>query len=463
MRPTLLLADVEVDGRRTDVEIDDGVVSAVAPGLPRSGREQVVHGRGGALIPGLHDHHVHLLAAAAAHSSIDCGPAAVVDLAGLGRALRGAATRGDRTLRGVGYHESVAGPLDRHLLDGLVRDRPVRIQHRSGALWMLNSLALAHVARLLDHSPDVERDERGAPTGRLWRYDARLGPAWADRPPDLAALGRRLTRLGITGVTDATPDLTPASAELIARAVGADELPVRVMLLGTNRTEDLLLGPRKLLLRDHDLPGYDELRDAVAEAHGAGRPVAVHCVTRQSLLLTLAVLDEVGALPGDRLEHAAVVPEGIAPRIARLGLSVVTQPDFLRTRGDTYLDEVDPRDRQLLYPYASLAAAGVRVTASSDAPFGELDPWRVIRSATRRTTAGGRLIGPAESVTAAAALAGYLSDPESPGGRPRTVRPGAPAELCLLHTPLARALAEPSADLVRAVVSRGGYRPAAAE
>ena len=45
-------------------------------------------------------------------------------------------------IRGVGYFESVAGELDRARLDRLAPARPLRIQHRSGALWMLNSAAV---------------------------------------------------------------------------------------------------------------------------------------------------------------------------------------------------------------------------------------------------------------------------------------------------------------------------------
>ena len=48
---------------------------------------------------------------------------------------------GSDWLRGVGYHELVAGELDRWLLDEIVADRPLKIQHRSGKMWMLNSLA----------------------------------------------------------------------------------------------------------------------------------------------------------------------------------------------------------------------------------------------------------------------------------------------------------------------------------
>lgn len=412
---SLLLRDVEVDGRRVDVRIDGGRVTALGTNLDG---EEIVDGQGGALLPGLHDHHLHLFALAAARASVDVG-------AGL-EALRDA---GGAWVRAVNARESV----DRHVLDALVPDRPVRVQHRSGGLWMLNSAALQRVAHVLDDSADVERDADGEPTGRLWRYDERLRPALPHTSPDLASVVAELHGYGITSVTDATPDLD-------ARAVTAMRaLPLDVTLLGDPRGS----APRKLLLRDHDLPSYDELVARISEIRAQGRAVAVHCVTRESLVLTLAVLDEVGRLPGDRIEHGAVVPD---PELLR-GLTVVTQPAFVTTRGDDYVRDVSHHDLPHLYPYASLLAAGVDVLPSSDAPYGPVDPWEVIRAARDRD------VGPDERVSTAISLAGYLTDAH---GRPRTVTVGAPARLCLLQVPLADALADPRADLVRRTVWPGG-------
>lgn len=308
---------------------------------------------------------------------------------------------------------------------------------------MLNTVALQEVATALDHSADVERDEHGEPTGRLWRYDERLRAALRNDTPELSDVGRELTSYGLTSVTDATPDLgdSPAFAAL----------PQQVTLLGW----------RKLLLRDHDLPTLDELALAIARRHEVGDPVAVHCVTAESLVLTLAALDEVGALPGDRIEHAAVVPPGLELELARLGVRVVTQPGFLADRGDAYRRDLPPHEVACLYPFASLLAAGVAVTASSDAPFGPLDPWSVIRAARDRTDPTGIVLGADEQVSAEVALAGYLTDAD---GRPRRLRAGHDAGVVLLHEPLARVLSEPSADLVRATwpgapLSRSRLRP----
>src|SRR4051812_15109784 len=168
----MLLAQVDVDGRRVDVRVRSDKVSEVADRLRPQADEDVVDARGGALLPGLHDHHIHLLATAAARGSVDCGPPVVTDVTTLAAALRSAP--GDGWVRGVGYHESVAGPLDRHVLDRFVSDRPTRVQHRGGALWMLNTTAMQISGLDQSRDPDVERDADGAPTGRLWRFDTRL-------------------------------------------------------------------------------------------------------------------------------------------------------------------------------------------------------------------------------------------------------------------------------------------------
>ncbi|MET0951732.1 MAG: amidohydrolase family protein [Aeromicrobium sp.] len=406
-----VLRDCEVRGHRVDVRIDGGDIVAMDARLePTSTDTEVVDARGGALLPGLHDQHVHVLALAADRVSVDCSE-------GLGVLTQHRGATG--WLRGVRAHESV----DRHALDLLVPDRPVRVQHRSGGLWMLNSRAVTELADALEEGPDVERDRDGSPTGRLWRYDARLRAALQVGAPagelDLVSIAAEMRGYGLTAVTDATPDLDDTTIELL-RA-----FPLPTELLGDPDG----VSPWKLLLRDHDLPTYVELRDAIAARRP--RPVAVHCVTRESLLLTLAVLDEVGRHPEDRIEHGAVVPSPEALR----GLTVVTQPAFVTTRGDQYLRDVDSDDVPHLYRYASLLEAGVDVIASSDAPYGPIDPWTVIRAAATRD------LGARERVRPEVVLAGYT--------RGRRVAVGHPADLVLLHTDLPTALDALDAGAVR--------------
>ena len=175
------------DGRVADVRVSGGRIVGIAANLAIEGTDRLLDAAGGAVIPGLHDHHVHLYAMAAARRSLDLGSAAV---AGPGR-LEAVLRQTDRRLapgtwlRGVGYHDRVAGPLDRHRLDRIVPDRPVKIQHRSGHQWTLNSRALVALQDLAPAHPGIERDPSGSPTGRLHGMDRVIDAAGGREAPCL--------------------------------------------------------------------------------------------------------------------------------------------------------------------------------------------------------------------------------------------------------------------------------------
>ena len=446
MSTRLVVRDAELDGRRVDVVVDGGLVVAIAAAGSMRGPGDVIEAAGGALLPGLHDHHVHLLAMAAAEGSVAVGPADVVGRAGLAAALRDAPAHPDGWVRAVGYHESVAGEVDRHLLDELHPARPVRVQHRSGALWMLNSAALAAIG-----SDD--------PTGRLFRHDTWLRDRVPRRPLDLAAVGRRFASYGVTGVTDLTPTEDAGEVAAIAAAVTNGDLPLKVTITGgaalaADAGEGLPRGPVKVLLADHEPPALDEMIARFRAARALGRPVAVHCVTREALVLAVVAWQEVGAVPGDRVEHGAVVPPELFADLAALGVVVVTQPSFVRERGDQYLTDVEVADRPHLWRCRSLAQAGVGVAFGSDAPYASPDPWAMVRTAVDRRTVGGQVLGMGEAVTPDGALGMLLGEPAAPD-RPRRVEVGAAADLCVLDRPLAEMLRAPTADAVRATLVAG--------
>ncbi|QOV98258.1 amidohydrolase family protein [Rhodococcus pyridinivorans] len=455
----LVVRNVEIDGvGGADVLIRDGAVAAVAPETPVPSSAEVVDGDGGALLPGLHDHHIHLHALAADRASVRCGPPAVRTADDLARALGTAP--GEGWVRGVGYSEDVAGLLDSVSLDALHADRPVRIQHRSGAVWFLNSPAAVLTGLATADHPGVERDEKGHPTGRVWRADTWLRDRLPDSaPPSLADVGAELASYGITGLTDATPDLTPSTLEHLRASHVDGSVPQRIRLLGAPLdfagSGTFAAGPYKIVLADSGLPDLDHLATTIRRAHDAGRGVAVHCVSREAFAILLAVLTEVGTVPGDRIEHGALVPPESIDDLRRLGLQVVTQPGFLADRGDAYVRDVPTVDQPDLYRCRSLLDGGVPVALSSDAPYGPADPWTVMSAAVTRTCPTGDVVGADERIPAATALARYLAPLDNPGGAARRVRVGAPADLVLLDRPLAGALAAPTADAVRATVIGG--------
>jgi len=458
----VLIRAAEVSGKRHDLRLENGCIAELAERLtPRAG-EEVLEADGGALLPGLHDHHLHLFALAVAGRSARCGPPQSVDRAGLAAALRTVEPHAG-WLRGVGYHESVAGLLDRGLLDALDLAHPVRVQHRSGAQWGVNTRGIAALG--LDagvDAPGIERDAAGRATGRLFGLDtwlrARLPRTGR---PELTEVGRRLAACGVTGVTDATVGNGPEELRAFSDALVKGELRQRLVLMGSVALPEPEAGMRlsrgavKLVLDEFRLPELDELTQRIAEAHAGGRGVAIHCVTRVELVLAVSALAAAGGRNGDRIEHAAVAPDDVLPHLAALPLSVVTQPNFVAERGDAYRVDVEPRDRPWLYRCRGFLTAGVPVGAGTDAPFGDPDPWQAMRAAVERRTASGVEFGVGEALTPEQALALFTTPPDAPGAAPRRVGVGAPADLCLLDVPWSEARLDLSARHVRATLCAG--------
>jgi predicted amidohydrolase YtcJ len=393
------------------------------------------------------------MAMAAARRSVDVGGR------GLG-ALR--AAPGADWIRAVGHHESTDGPLDRDRLDELVADRPVRVQHRTGQLWVLNSAALRRTG-IEDRDEDgVERDASGRATGRLFRRDDLVASLVDDPVPDVAAAAAELAAYGVTGVTDLTPTSDAGHLRALAEAAARPGFALHVAVTGHATLADLDVGlprgPVKIVLDDARLPSLDELVHAVGRARGAGRAVAVHCVTRAELVLAIAAWEVAGTREGDRVEHGAVVPLELVDRLRELRLVVVTQPALVAARGDQYLADVDADDLAHLWRCGSLLAAGVGVAAGSDAPYGDPDPWRAVAAARDRTTPSGAVLGAEERITAQRALELHLGPLHDPAGPARSVEVGAPADLCVLAEPLEVALAEPADVTVRATIRAGRPR-----
>ncbi len=449
----IVLRDVEIDGiERADCRVRDGVIAEISSTITPLPGQFVIDGRGGSLIPGLADHHLHLGATAAALTSVDL---TFLDASAVPPALEAAPRDEHGWVRAVGYDEVRHGRLDRSILDGWT-GTPVRVQHRSGALWVLNSAGLESIGAEEAHHDGIERDPSGRLTGLLWRADEWLRSVVRASPPPLRSLGAALARFGITHVTDATPGM--AHVPLVMEAVRNGDIPQHVMLMSASAVEAeprITSGPVKIVAADHSLPSIDELVACVVGARQQGRAVAVHCVTEAALAITLAALDQVGVLDGDRVEHAAVAPPALVAEVAARGLRVVTQPSLVSRRGDDYLARAEVHERSALWPYASLLRAGIPTAPSSDAPYGDLDPWAGLQAASSRRTRTGLLLGADERVDAAIALRGMWTALDDPGGRVRAVEPGSPADLVLLDRPLADALSEPSARCVRATMIRG--------
>ncbi len=401
----MLIRNVEVYGQIMDVRTKGKLISEIGPHL---GGVADFNGKGGAILPGLHDHHIHLNATAAALNSVRCGPPNVEDEEQLIAALN---ADGEGWLRGVGYHHSVAGEIDREWLDANGPDRPVRIQHRSGRLWILNSRALNELAIKTPRN------------GRLYDSDHLMRRRGF---PDLTSLIKKLKSWGITGVTEVTPSNGLAEFDNYLEQAG----DLNLSIMGNSELTDLnhtRRGHLKLHYHDHDLPPLSNLVREISVAHHAGRPVAAHCVTRAELMMTLAAIEEAGPMSGDRIEHAAIADQAAIEWMQRLGVIVVTQPNFITERLDAYRQDVPGKDHPNLWRLKSFADAGLRLAAGSDAPFGDPNPWAAMAAAVNRPAGFEH-----EAISPEEALALYTKPVNDAGGKPRRVAVGEPADLIVL-------------------------------
>ncbi|WP_128106554.1 amidohydrolase family protein [Azoarcus sp. DN11] len=463
---SLLIRAAELlSGARADVRMRGGRIERIATHLPAHDGEAVIEAHGRALCVGLHDHHLHLMAHAASLESLPCGSPVVGCVGGFADLLRMRARLEDPAapgwIRGIGYHEGVGGPIDRRWLDAVAPQVPVRIQHRTGRLWILNTCALRRLG--------VEEDERGTPlercggrlTGRLFDGDDWLRSRLAGNYPSLARTSEALARIGVTGVTDAGASNGRGEFAHFVAERRSGRLKQDVQAMGNGELDGLAdapgvrVGPTKLYLRDADLPPFEAFCDAIVRSHAAGRPVAIHGVTRAELFFAAAALRQAAPLDGDRIEHASVAPPESLALLRELGVIVVTQPHFILERGDRYLEEVEPDDQSWLYRGRGFTDAGIPLAAGSDAPYGDLNPWLAMSAATRRRTRGGAVLGGDEALTPAEALALFCSPAHAPGGAPRQVEVGVPADLCLLDRPWETALNDLATVGVEATIKEG--------
>jgi hypothetical protein len=205
----------------------------------------------------------------------------------------------------------------------------------------------------------------------------------------------------------------------------------------------LLRGAVKLMLEEFAgqfAPAEAELARRVKAAHNAGRQVAIHAVGEEAVSAAANAIES--AIRGDprpdhrhRIEHASVLPAGMASRLAALGVNVVSQPSFVYERGERYLRLVPESQQSRLYAFRELSGAGVALASGSDAPVTRPEPLASIAAAVGRATSSGRPIGSDQAVDVPEALRWWTYGAAASAfldGERGAIKPGAVADLTLL-------------------------------
>ena len=448
------------DGRIAAVGSAELVRAQAGPGA------RVARLDGATVIPGLIDAHCHVSDVGYLAAAADCGQPSAPDIPAIQARLREAAGRtpAGSWVTGSGYVEYKLRERrhpTRDNLDAAVPDRPAVLYHTSLHACVLNTAALRE-AGLADEQPDPPggafgRDELGLLDGVVYegpmfalfernlREDlARMGAAQRAKVAETA--GQHLAALGLTAACDA--DLRRDTFGAFAEADAQGLLSQRIYGLVVHDQVDWLLASglqgrhsgrlateavkiwadggmssrTAAIHGTYPVPPYgsgilyfgrDELTAMVREFDARGFQVCVHAQGDRAIetvldayAATLAPADGPGNPRRHRIEHGGAMYPALAARAADLGVLVASQPGFLSALGDGFAAAF-PGQRDQLYSFASWQRAGVTVAGSSDAPVITPDPLVGIRDAMLRRTGEGRVLGPAERLSARAALALY--------------------------------------------------------
>ncbi len=169
-----------------------------------------------------------------------------------------------------------------------------------------------------------------------------------------------------------------------------------------------------------------------------GWRIATHAIGDRAVLTVLDAYDlawdddpTAMAAAAPRIEHASVLSDDLIARMAAAGVTAGIQPSFAVTDASILLPALGPARAAAAYPWSALAAAGVPMLAGTDYPIEVLEPLvglaRLVAGHSRRPGFATADAAPAQALLPTAAAFAAISDPAA--GRtlltadPRTVAP----------------------------------------
>jgi predicted amidohydrolase YtcJ len=156
----------------------------------------------------------------------------------------------------------------------------------------------------------------------------------------------------------------------------------------------------------------DALTDLIVDGHLAGWQLAVHAIGDRAADIALDAIERAQRIrprpeARHRIEHAGLIRPDQLARFARLGLSAVVQPNFLRYFGDDYATIMGPERAPWMYRGRGFLDHGITLVGSSDRPVTDGSPLRAVQFMVERASTSGRPIGPDEAITVDEALRAY--------------------------------------------------------
>lgn len=448
--------------------------------------------RGGTVIPGLIDAHVHFISFSLSLQQVNLDGAPSLQDAVSRVAARIQETPPGRWILGRGWNQNAwPEPIypTKEALDRIAPHHPVCLRRKDGHLLWVNSLVLQK-AGITRNTPDpeggkIDRDQQGEPTGILRENAMDLVFKIIERPGhdemlSATRLGlQEANRLGITGIHNCEG---PAEFRVFQDLIAADSLSLRVWMMIPSRyleeaialgirtgfgNEMLRVGQVKIFAdgtlgsqtalmiepfegqagnRGIAVKPKEEIREMVYKALAAGLGTAIHAIGDQAnrdLLDIYEGYDKPEQRPRCRIEHVQILHPHDIPRLAKLGVIASMQP--IHCTSDMYVaDKFWGKRARYSYAWKSLLSAGAILAFGSDCPVETIDPLAGIHAAVTRQRANGEPEGgwyPEERLTVEEAVkaytwgAAYAAGEEDIRG---SITPGKLADLVVLSQDIFR-------------------------
>lgn len=432
------------------VAIQDGKISAVSSNENiadlKKRNTKLIDCKGRTILPGFIDAHFHLFGFAESLITLNLEPqSGIHSISDIQKKI------GEQSqqlppatwIRGRGYNEFYLAEKrhpNRWDLDSVTTIHPIKLTHRSGRAYVLNSLGLklVGISKETGDPPEglIDRDiETGEPTGLLYGMGDYLGKAIPPLAPKQIELGikladRELCALGITSIHDVSPRNNLDRWKLIQRWKKDGLLKTRVrMMLGKEGFEEyhrhhfpaqldenqVSIGGVKTIVHETTgqlSPDEFELNEMVLNVHRSKLQAILHAIEGKTIeaacdAVEYALEKSPRSDHRHRIEHCSVCTPSLAKRIGSLEVMVITQPSFIFYNGDRYLRTVPDSNLQHLYPIRTLIKNNIVVAGSSDCPIVPASPLIGIYSAISRKTEKGLSILPKEGISPVEALKMY--------------------------------------------------------
>jgi predicted amidohydrolase YtcJ len=408
----------------------------------------LIDAKGGAVLPGFTDAHLHLIDGGLGLERVDVSEAKSLDELQNRIRVWAEAHPDAPWIVGSGWRSSMfAGGAQptREMLDALVPNRPAQILGDDGRSSWVNTraLRLAGITRRTTVAGGtIVRDQRTREATGVLRGDAVAlvarhvpAPTRADRERAIRSAVREAHQYGITSIQNL--DGTADDLALFAEAHRAGDLPLRVYsalgLTGVlNEAQVASLDAIAAQYPDDplfkggavsiDLDGSLEARAAaMLEPYGDGANAGAATIAADDFNRMVRLLDARGwqvltsasgdgavrmalnayehavrsnPVPGrgrrHRIERATIVDPADAPRFSALGVAASMQPasfDPSLDRVDLLLTAIGSARAAMTLAYATISTTSGKLAFGSDWPHAPLNPMRALHAAVTRTRA----------------------------------------------------------------------------